>query len=398
MKSSLSLRIAKICRLSSLLIVSLLPLQIYLPIEKTIDQQAYSLFIAGVLAWVSILLQSHKSTLRYKKSVLIPLIIFLVFCLLSAVLISPMNYSFFGAPLVRIGFLAYIAITGIGIVVSEISFNQLIKFLFIEIAAIGLISFPLSLISIGSMDRVGGVFYQADILGIVCGLGILLGLQIYTDKLLNRVFVLPLVIYLALLLLASQSRAPIVGTFVLSVIWLLINVRTSIKYVVIAGSVLVILLTFLGSRQFAPRLFDTGFAIESTSYRLDLLTSALNSFSDKALLGYGPGNLADALDCRKLKTESLLETCQKGYFFDSSHNIYVDKFLASGIFAGLSYLFMVGAGIYWAFKKPKQIRIFGFCLLLISFYYLTNVTNILLEMIYLTLIIWAARIRPANRA
>lgn len=98
-----------------------------------------------------------------------------------------------------------------------------------------------------------------------------------------------------------------------------------------------ILIVATGSVFLPARLTNPSYAEFSVRYRLDLQSAALKASDHRPFLGYGIGNLADALNCPSLHVAPLKQTCHEGYFFSSSHNIYLDRVLAFGWLAGLCY-------------------------------------------------------------
>jgi O-antigen ligase len=135
------------------------------------------------------------------------------------------------------------------------------------------------------------------------------------------------------------------------------------------------------------RLTNAGYAEQSIHYRLSLQDYALKASGRKPFLGYGPGNLADALRCPWLPAGPLQTTCHQGYFFNSSHNIFIDRILAIGWLGGLAYLGIVILAIYRGIRSKKEVRSMGYGLLLIGCYYLTNVTSLTLELLLWVLVV-----------
>jgi O-antigen ligase len=88
-----------------------------------------------------------------------------------------------------------------------------------------------------------------------------------------------------------------------------------------------------------------------------------------------------------LQSPALQKTCHQGYFFNSSHNIFIDRFLAVGWLGGLAFLALAVLAIYKALRAQPEVRIVGWALLLIACYYLTNVTNVTLELLLWVLIL-----------
>ena len=74
-------------------------------------------------------------------------------------------------------------------------------------------------------------------------------------------------------------------------------------------------------------------------------------------------------------------TCRQGYFFNSSHNIFIDRVLAIGWLGGLAFLAIVMLAIYRGLRGKQELWVLGYAVALIGFYYLTNVTSVTLELL-----------------
>jgi O-antigen ligase len=134
------------------------------------------------------------------------------------------------------------------------------------------------------------------------------------------------------------------------------------------------------------RYMDSSDTAASISYRSELQTAALSASLKEPLLGYGPGNLADALNCNKLTASPLQESCDDGFFFNSSHNIFLDRVLMIGWPGGIAFMAFVLFAIFRSFTKPET-RSFALAALLISMYYVTNVTSVSLELLLWVLLV-----------
>jgi hypothetical protein len=94
------------------------------------------------------------------------------------------------------------------------------------------------------------------------------------------------------------------------------------------------------------------------------------------------GNLADALNCSRLAGKQLKATCKQGYFFNSSHNIYIDRALGIGWLGALAYIAIIVLAIRKGLRVKPESKIFAYGALLIGLYYLTNVTSLTLELLF----------------
>jgi O-antigen ligase len=149
-----------------------------------------------------------------------------------------------------------------------------------------------------------------------------------------------------------------------------------------------VLLLATGLHLFGPaRLTNTAYASTSIGYRADLQTYGLRASYHKAWFGYGPGNLADALNCSGLHAAPLQATCRQGYFFNSSHNVFLDRVLAVGWPGGVAFLLFVLTSLGKGLRAPGPARPMVYAALLIACYYLTNVTSVTLELLFWILLL-----------
>ena len=380
--------IASISKTSSLCLLVLLPFLIPYEAGRNIDMQGLILLIAGGLAWLALLLEKQ---VHFKKLPTIFIGVFLLACILSTLANPHVGYDLLGGPLVRLGTLAFIALPGCALLITQTRLATLIRYLYVEILVIGTVSFLYNLYEFHTLTRIGGVFAQADVLACVIGCGIILGLQVLLHTRHARLVIVGQ-LFLAILLALTGTRAVMAIVFLLIVMWALQarNWRLSLL------GLIVVLLTIGGFHQFAAaRSTDVHDATGSISYRTDLWSAGITAATHKPLLGYGSGNLADALDCRTLHAPALHDTCRKHYFFNSSHNIFLDRVMAVGWVGGLAFLSFVLFALHQGFRQPER-RIMALTALLISLYYLTNVTAISLELFYWVLLF--ACLRPTPQA
>ena len=90
---------------------------------------------------------------------------------------------------------------------------------------------------------------------------------------------------------------------------------------------------------------------------------------------------------------SIKESCDDGYYFTSTHNIYLDRILAIGWIGGLAYSLFVQICLYLGLRlKGQQIQILSYCALVIAIYYLTNVTSVALELLFVILLLRISRV------
>lgn len=360
---------------------SVLALMIPFEAGRNIDMQGGLLIIAGVFAWTAIALR-HKLFIEMQERRTLLLLGIMMFSVLLSTLVNPhLGYDLFGAPLMRLGSLGLFACIGIGMLAQTVPSKKLITYLYVLICIICLLSIPYNVFQFDSTDRIGGVFAQADVLAVVSACGFLLGLRIYKMLPSKRVYVLLCQLSLLIVLVMTQTRVPLILVFFLSIGWLLIQQKTLLqtKTLIVLAATMFILI--LGALLLPPRITDVKFAKESADYRFSLQEAGLQQTLHKPLLGYGLGNIADPLSCDFLTAENLQSTCQKNFYFNSSHNIFLDRVLGVGWIGGLAYAALVVLAIWKGLIGNNETRILAFCVLLIAVYYLTNVTSLVLEML-----------------
>lgn len=371
----------------SLVLAGCLPFLVPLDAVRNIDLQGLLLIVSGSFAWCAVLLQ-YRKTLRLKNRLTsVFLAIFSVACLASFLVNPHYGYDFFGAPYIRLGSASLLACIGIGLLTKTVPLKRLLVYLYGIIVSLAVVSVPYSLLRFHSLSRIGGVFAQADILGCFVGCGLLFGFGLISLYPRYCRLILGSQLFLTCILVLTQTRAVLFLVIVLYILWDLQSRRAAaLKRVVM--SLIVIMLLLITLHYIAPsRLTNTGYAAQSVSYRLSLQKYGLKVSEQKPVFGYGPGNLADALSCQHIPAGALQTTCQQGYFFNSSHNIFIDRVLAIGWVGGLAYLALVILAIYKGMRSKSEVRIMTYGVLLISCYYLTNVTSATLELLMWVLLI-----------
>jgi len=388
---------AGVCRNVSLVLVGSLTFLVPFDAARNIDLQGGLLVIGGGFAWCALLL-GHRETFRSLGRLTSVLLgIFAICCLISLLINPHLGYDFFGAPYIRLGAAGLLACIGIGLLLATIAHQRLLTWLYAMILGLSVISVPYSWLHFHSLLRIGGVFSQADIFACFLGCGLLFGLEMLNLYPRRRNVLLGIQLFFAILLLLSQTRAVLLSVIVPCLLWEFQNRRgKALKQVTLY---VVAALLFLGGlHYFMPdRLTNTAYASQSIHYRLTLQSYALKASKQKPLWGYGPGNLADALACSRLPDRSLQTTCGQGYFFNSSHNIFIDRILAIGWLGGLSYLAVVMLAIYKGLSGKREVRILGYSVILISCYYLTNVTSVTLELLLWVLLLQCLAVSPKGK-
>jgi O-antigen ligase len=353
---------------------------------RNTDMQGMVLLLSGLFGWTTVLLKKNfKVSLRPDAGVL--LLVFSVCCLVSLAINPHIGYDWWGSPYIRLGTGGFLACIGCGLALRDITASQLFTGLYMIILALAVTALPYSWWHVHSLTRVGGLFSQADIFGVFLGCGLLIGLQVslYYKKL--RPYLLVSQALLAGLLVLSGTRLVLATMFVLlPVCWQ--HIRKPWRLGQWSAYVTAVIILFIiGGALLPTRVTNASYAGKSIQYRFDLQTAAVRASLHKPVAGYGPGNLANALACPNLSAPVLRDTCRKHYFFNSSHDIFLDRALGVGWIGGLAFFGLVVMAIYRAFRMRREYTIIGYVLVLISCYYLTNVTSVTLELLFWILLL-----------
>lgn len=364
-------------------------LPILLPFDaaRNVDMQGALLIIAGGFAWGALLI-SHRGILTgLGRLQQVLLGVFLLCCLLSTLVNPHTGYDLWGAPYLRLGSAGLLACIGIGLLLRTVARRRLAAGLYLIILALAAVSPVYSYLHFHSLERMGGVFMQADVMACVAGCGWLLGLGMFEFYPRLRRALLPAQAGLAVVLLLTQTRAALVLAAGLSLLYVWRERRNQgVKRLLLYGAGTVLLAGSL--YLFGPaRLTNPAYASTSVGYRASLQHYALRAAWHKPWLGYGPGNLADALNCASLHAPALQATCGQGYFFNSSHNVFLDRVLGIGWLGGLAYLMFAVTSLGKGFRGRAKPRTMVYAALLIAGYYLTNVTSVTLELLFWILLI-----------
>jgi O-antigen ligase len=374
---------SRFCFRVSIALLICLPFLIPFEAFRNTELQGLILILAGVFAWISLLWQGDVIALTRLQTALLGIF---VVCNLISLLVNPHKvYDLLGAPYLRLGTAGFLACVGCGLLLRQLPTSRLIKYLYLIISMSIWLSLPYNWLKFHNLLRIGGVFSQADVFA---GCGLLLGMEALRRYPQRQALILGNQLLLTVVLILSETRAVILLVFILGLIWLIRHHPSAVVKQVTLGICLCLVIGLLGSYHFtANRLNNPSAAINSLRYRLDLQTAALQATTHKPLEGYGAGNVADALDCKTLASTRLQATCHEGYFFNSSHNIFLDRILAFGWLGGSVFLALVLLAVYRQLRVTGEYSILGYLVVLIAGYYCTNVTSITLELLLWILLI-----------
>ena len=391
--------VASICRKVAVSLTCLLALLVPFDPVRNIDLQGLILLVIGGFAWTSVLLKTSWSLKQSNRIAVGLLSTFIIACLVSLLINPHFSYDFYGAPYLRLGTAGLIACLGSGLLFRTLPLKRLLTGLYGLITIIAVVSIPYSLIRFHALGRIAGLFAQTTTLAAFLGCGFLIGLELFRVHRPWRRYIIASQLVLIAELLVTETRAVLALVVVLSLVWILynrhqlLNLRRII-YLSMVGLILGSLYLLLPGR-----LTNESYAVDSVQYRLLLQKRAITASWQSPYWGYGLGNLADALTCERLPDKSLQATCQQGYFFNSSHNIFLDRILAIGWIGGLSYTLFAGYAIYRGLRSHSNWQRLAACLaLLIAGYYFTNVTNVELELVFWILLLSVCTPTPHGNA
>jgi O-antigen ligase len=196
---------------------------------------------------------------------------------------------------------------------------------------------------------------------------------------------------LAVILFLTGTRA-VIAILVLTGLLMLLQSSLSWKRRV-AWSTSIIVVVIIGAvatqNILAHRLTSGDLANQSLHYRFALQHFAVKASLHEPLFGYGPGSLSTPLACPTLHNPALQLTCHQGYYFDSSHNVFLDRVLALGWVGGISFSLFVLAALYKGLRTPGMKRYCSYAALLIAAYYLTNPSDLTIELLF-----WVFLLQP----
>ena len=374
--------LARTYRRIAVTLALLLPFLVFFDAPRNIDMQGYLVVVVGVAAWLAIALQAGRYRLERPTNIL--LAIFGLSLLLSTFFRPHLGYNLLGAPFARLGLLQLLSCIGFGIMAAGFKRDLIIRAVFYESLAVAVVALPYDLLKYHEIGRIGGLFAQADIMACFTGVGIMAGLYTLGSRRHRARSIILAELYLSLILFLTQTRAVLAIVLFFVTVWLVRLVPRNDLWKGVAAGALACAVIFALLPILPGRVSDSHYARFSALYRVDLQSAGFKALAGSPYLGYGPGNLADALDCRKLTSEPLQQTCHDKYFFNSSHDIFLDRALQTGLLGGLAFLGLALGAIRQGWASDITGRYTSLMLLVICGYYLTNVTGPTLELLLWT--------------
>jgi len=276
---------------------------------------------------------------------------------------------------------------GIGLVLHKLDNKLFMVALYVSIVALALVSVPYDLLFIGSLVRLSGPLRQPDFLAAWLGCGLLIGLFAYRWYPRYSKAILAAQGLLLVTLLLTETRAIIGLVLLLTLVYLWIF-KKAWKFII--GAVIITCVLFVPFIHTKALHSTTHILQQDVLLRVHIQSVAIQSFKTMPFQGYGPGNIVNVLACAKLTSPDLVAVCNRHLEYTSSHNIFIDRLLEFGWLGGLTYIALTVYAITRGFRSQTESgRALSFCMLLLGFYYLTNITSTEVELLFWVLLIAA---------
>lgn len=361
---------------------------------RNIDLQSRVILLAGLLSSTVLVFTYRQLQTSLTRVVWLLLFVIIATLLISSFISPEIKLNFFGLPYVGVGAFSVIASLAFALHFNLYSsYRQSVATLYVAIVAVSAISIPYALLNQTVSGRLGGVFMQPDIMACIVGCGLLFGVQILSWNYISKNYLYIAQLFLAVTLLVTETRAVIYSIIVFFGIYAVRKCSTRQLYAMIISAVLAVVVI----QQYVPsRLVDVKYVTDSVAYRLSLQEVGLIAAFDRPFIGSGIGSVPSILDCSNLQAESLQMTCSEGYYFNSTHNIFLDRILAAGMIGGICIILLNIYAIAYSFSRKKYV----FCstLALITVYYLTNVHNATLDLLYWIILVACLRTTITDEA
>ncbi len=315
-------------------------------------------FIISITLVISLVLLALKTLERRKLAVYELLIgLFVASLVLSAFLSeTTLLNSFFGDGLGVI--LAVICASLLGPVkLKERHVDAFMRMM----AVLALASLLINIGTIFNGDRLTGVVNQSNLLAILLGAGVLVGVFTnYHRK--TAISTASLFLIIATLTLTG-TRAVILPIFIILAVKGLIElhshkaIRSGGKNIQYRDSTIVVALVVLLLCLFTPssgRVTDQGDLKFGFSYRYNLLEQSFKLTEIMPVWGYGANSISTVFNKYFELPADISKTYDEGYFIESSHNILADILLQYGWLPGVFYVLIILLTSYAAIKISKN--------------------------------------------
>jgi O-antigen ligase len=358
-----------------------LPLLVPFSLGRNIDMQACIVWALGTTAWVTLFIQRQRIGLL-RSWLWWPLGLYGLGCLI-ALWVHPTVANLLGLEHSRLGVFTLLACAGCGLISQHISEHRLAWGIYISSVVVAASTIPYALLTSSNLARTGGVFHQPDFLAIwlVCGCVVSLGLR--PKQVSSRIFMILSLVFMGLIVLLTETRAAIVLLILIALLITVRELRSRQRIVAVLSIIGATMLLAAILHNSAPhsRIIDRNYSGESLRYRASLQSYGVQAVRYQPVTGYGPDNIQTGLSCLTFHDPALIKTCRQGYYFTSSHNIFLDRFIGLGVIGGCAFLITVGGLLYAGIRSTGQARYFWYAALVLCAYYCTNVTSVSLELL-----------------
>jgi len=184
------------------------------------------------------------------------------------------------------------------------------------------------------------IFFDSNYFAVVTFVGFIASLYVLKSKSFNRLWAMSFLFLNLLGLLLTYSRATYVALFVALVVWFAIDSKLPQKILII----LIVILIAIGGTiaiQPSPQL-QLFLQIKRGGTGRELLwPAALRAIAERPLVGWGVGNVAQAIHNAVLP-------------WASSHNSFLDFFMMTGLPVGLIYIWLIIISITRLYLSRKH--------------------------------------------
>lgn len=343
--------------------------------------KAYLIILLGIMSFIILVINYRRLLNLLKTNVFFQMmIVFFMIILLSTVLAFNPPRALVGTESNRLGFLALASFVFIGLVVYKKIDLKILRIFYINIIISCLLALFLEIRYVLDGNRMVGFCLQPNTLSVICGIGIIIGMNIplgtgrfSLHKRLLGIFSLVGVILL------TQSRGGLILvagimllTFCSSPVYL--KLKTYSKRHMTQLLILLLIVVSLLTPLIAKRVVNYSYFKESISYRIDLLEYGTGLVQHMPVFGWGLESTAELLPVFSEPPESIQDTYAENVITTSTHNFLMDKLIDFGWFGLGLYLTLIGMALnYFRVNyNDSRVRILGLIILLITLHNLGN--------------------------
>lgn len=358
----------------TLAVLFILPLVILSPDPFiNLDIKSYFICILGAILLVLEIIDFSANRVTYKPTLFNYLtIVFILLLGISTLFsINPAN-SLFGGWSYRIGSITIVAFLICGYFVKDVksSFLSTLSFITATFLAIISIIMDFNILSMGS--RLTGPIHQANVLAVILGIGLILGFSFYKTK--SKYITLFTIVGQTILLLGiilTQSRL-ILGLTIISALIVSIkvinkdffsNLTLYFKHkftpiIVIAFIAITGISSYtLSINASFNRIFSFGLLETGVEYRIHLQEQGLKLLTVTPIYGWGTDSIIFVYNKYfELPKDIQSSYSEEGQNVDSTHNVFLDKFLELGIIGGSIYILLIATTLYHGAKNATTIE------------------------------------------